>query len=152
MEGVDSMSVYDTVNSLLVHGMAFAKEGDTKTARYYLEQALLELKMAEPKDRDYGQEAKAWLWLGKISEDSGEKRACFQRALEADMGNPEARRELAILPREAEALWLDPQEEDVGTLRELLLAYPTEEMAACLVSTLVNAAGIDVPECIARAA
>lgn len=57
-----------------------------------------------------------------------------------------------ILPREAEALWLDDRNEDVGQLRQFLAPYPPEQMAAYQVSTLVNAAGTDVPECIVKAA
>ncbi len=53
-----------------------------------------------------------------------------------------------ILPREAEATWLGRQLEEGETLTSLLTPYPAEEMEAYVVSTLVNSAKNDFPECI----
>ena len=53
-----------------------------------------------------------------------------------------------ILPREAEATWLDPQVEDQEALTSLLVPFPAEEMDAYVVSTLVNSAKNDFPECM----
>ena len=53
-----------------------------------------------------------------------------------------------ILPREAEATWLDQQVEDQQALTSLLVPYPAEEMEAYVVSTLVNSAKNDFPECL----
>ena len=57
-----------------------------------------------------------------------------------------------ILPREAEEAWLDPDSEDVGALSELLLPYPSDQMNAHEVSTLVNSPRNNSPECIAPVA
>ena len=53
-----------------------------------------------------------------------------------------------ILPMEAEATWLDPQVEDQEALTSLLVPFPAEEMDAYVVSTLVNSAKNDFPECL----
>ena len=53
-----------------------------------------------------------------------------------------------ILPRHTEATWLDPQLEDQEALTSLLTPYPADEMEAYVVSTLVNTAKNDFPECI----
>ncbi len=53
-----------------------------------------------------------------------------------------------ILPRDAETTWLDQSIEDADSLTELLVPYPAEEMEAYIVSTLVNSAKNDFPECI----
>ena len=53
-----------------------------------------------------------------------------------------------ILPKDAETIWLDPKLEDQETLTSLLTPYPAEEMEAYVVSTLVNTAKNDFPECI----
>ncbi|MBI2885696.1 MAG: hypothetical protein HYY02_00655 [Chloroflexi bacterium] len=76
--------------SLLVQGIAWAKEGDKRQARDYLERALLW-------DPDYDQRAKALLWLAKVSDDPQEKRNFLEGALAINLTNPEARQELAIL-------------------------------------------------------
>ena len=57
-----------------------------------------------------------------------------------------------ILPRDAEEAWLDPETEDVGALSELLLPYPSDQMHAHEVSTLVNSPHNNSPECIAPVA
>ena len=57
-----------------------------------------------------------------------------------------------ILPREAEASWLDSKTRDVGAVRELLVPYPAEAMAAYPVSGLVNSVKNDEAACIQRAA
>ncbi len=45
-------------------------------------------------------------------------------------------------------LWLDPGVRDVERLQLLLRRYPAEEMMACPVSTRVNYAAKNSPECI----
>ncbi|MCH8310867.1 MAG: SOS response-associated peptidase [Chloroflexi bacterium] len=54
-----------------------------------------------------------------------------------------------ILPRESEALWLDPDEQDSAMLSELLLPYDSNQMEAYEVSTLVNSPRNNSPELIA---
>ena len=53
-----------------------------------------------------------------------------------------------ILRRDAEDVWLDPKMIDVALLRGMLVPYPTAEMEARQVSTLVNSPQNDSPECI----
>ncbi|MGH7962508.1 MAG: SOS response-associated peptidase [Candidatus Binatia bacterium] len=54
-----------------------------------------------------------------------------------------------ILPREAEALWLDRTVGDPQTLLPLLIPYPDEAMEAYIVSSFVNSPRNDTPTCIA---
>ena len=54
-----------------------------------------------------------------------------------------------ILSRDAEPMWLDPDVQDTEALYELLTPYPSDLMSAYEVSTVVNSAANDVPECIA---
>ena len=56
-----------------------------------------------------------------------------------------------ILPREREELWLDSGVEVPVSLTGILAPYPDEGMDAYEVSTMVNYAGNDGPEVIARA-
>ena len=53
-----------------------------------------------------------------------------------------------ILPRESEALWLDPEEQDTAMLSELLLPYDSDRMEGYEVSTLVNSPRNNFPEVI----
>ena len=54
-----------------------------------------------------------------------------------------------ILTREAEAEWLDHDESDTGSLRELLVPYPPDDMEVYEISALVNSPKNDVPDIIA---
>ena len=54
-----------------------------------------------------------------------------------------------ILPQEAEARWLDPDEQNTAALSEMLLPYDSERMQAYEVSTLVNSPRNNSPELIA---
>ena len=53
-----------------------------------------------------------------------------------------------MLPREAEALWLDRTVEDPQVLLPLLAPYPAKAMEAYAVSPLVNSPRNDTPVCI----
>ncbi len=53
-----------------------------------------------------------------------------------------------ILPKDAEHIWLDPENTDLTDLRGLLVPYPAEQMEATQVSTLVNSPKNDGPGCI----
>ena len=55
----------------------------------------------------------------------------------------------AILPRAHEPAWLDPEQHDPRRLRELLVPYPAELMAAYPVGKGVNLVGTDDPALIA---
>ncbi|MFH1560246.1 MAG: SOS response-associated peptidase [Chloroflexota bacterium] len=56
----------------------------------------------------------------------------------------------AILPREAENLWLAPGEPRASELKELLVPYSASDMEAYQVSALVNSPGNDMPDVMAR--
>ncbi len=53
-----------------------------------------------------------------------------------------------ILPRGLEPLWLEEEIQDAAALASLLTPYPSEDMEAYEVSTLVNSALSDGPELI----
>jgi putative SOS response-associated peptidase YedK len=57
-----------------------------------------------------------------------------------------------ILPREHFGQWLDPDEHEPADLLPLLVPYPADLMAATPVSTRVNDARYDGPECVQPAA
>ena len=57
-----------------------------------------------------------------------------------------------IVPRDAEARWLDPEEQDPAALSDILVPYGGEDMDAYEVSTLVNLARNDTPDVVARVA
>jgi putative SOS response-associated peptidase YedK len=53
-----------------------------------------------------------------------------------------------IVPPDQYGLWLDPRFEDTKRLAKLLQPFPAEGMLAYPVSTLVNNAKNDVPQCV----
>ena len=53
-----------------------------------------------------------------------------------------------IVPRELEALWLDPGVKSERELSEVLRPYPEEELEAYAVAPLVNSPANDRPECV----
>ena len=55
-----------------------------------------------------------------------------------------------ILARDDHATWLDPELTDPDDVQSLLRPYPADHMEAYPVSTRVNRASNDVPECIER--
>ena len=67
-----------------------------------------------------------------------------------DFLSPIHNRMPVILPREMEELWLDSGIEDAVSLTGILTPYPDEGLDAYEVSTMVNYAGNDAPEVIAR--
>jgi putative SOS response-associated peptidase YedK len=54
-----------------------------------------------------------------------------------------------ILPREDYSAWLNPNEIQPADLGDLLRPYPSTELAAYPVSTIVNSPGNDSPACVA---
>lgn len=57
-----------------------------------------------------------------------------------------------ILKPEAYEAWLNPESVDPETLKHLFVPYPSEEMVAYPVSTGVNRAANDSPDCIVQVA
>ena len=82
---------HSNVRDLLTRGVAAAKAGDRKEARFYLEWVLI----AGASD---DQEIEAWLWLAHVSE-GDEKRGYLEEILSRRPAHAQARRELAILDR-----------------------------------------------------
>ncbi len=65
-----------------------------------------------------------------------------------DMVKPVHGRMPVILRREDESAWIDPALTDTDELKKFLMPYPPHLMAAYKVSTMVNSAENDKPECI----
>ena len=80
----------ESVSDLLIYGEAAARTGDREEARTYLEWVLRD-------DADFGQQARAWYGLSRITDDPAGRRDCLENALAADPGHPEARHDLAVL-------------------------------------------------------
>lgn len=80
----------DTTRDLLVRGIAAAKSGDAKEARFYLEWML-------GMDASSEERKEAWFWLSKSASDPKEKRQYLENILVTDLWDGRARRELAIL-------------------------------------------------------
>jgi len=53
-----------------------------------------------------------------------------------------------IIPKEQYGLWLDPRCQDAGELAQLLRPFPSDGLRAYQVSSVVNNARNDVPECV----
>jgi predicted RNA-binding Zn-ribbon protein involved in translation (DUF1610 family) len=80
----------DTARDLLVHGVAAAKGNSRDEARHYLEWVLRT-------DADLEQQAEAWYWLSRITDDPVPKRDCLENVLAITPRHPEARRDIAVL-------------------------------------------------------
>jgi putative SOS response-associated peptidase YedK len=91
----------------------------------------------------------AGLWETWTAPDREEIKTCTIITTEAnELLKPIHDRMLVILPREAEAVWLDPQILEPERLLPLLTPYPAEEMVAYPVSTQVNNPSHDSPGCV----
>ena len=95
----------------------------------------------------------AGLWENWQAPDGSEVKSCTiittePNALVSKLHN----RMPVILPRDAYADWLDPEERKPETLDHYLKPFPAVEMMAYPVSTLVNNPVNDVPEVIRPAA
>ena len=80
----------DTTHDLLVRGIAAAKAGEAKEARFYLERL-------ESFDPTVDEQLDAWYWLSRLCDDPVQKRRYIEDMLANDPGDGRARRELAIL-------------------------------------------------------
>ena len=114
------------------------KEGKTKTPMRII------LKNGEP----FGF---AGLWeTWKSPEDELIRSCTIITTTPNEVMEPIHNRMPVILPRDAEAQWLNVSVTDTGVLRELLVPYAASELEAYEVSTLVNAPRNDVPDVLAR--
>lgn len=77
----------DTTKDLIQQGLTAARVGDIKEARHLLTQATKQM----PENVD------AWLGLAGVVDSLEEKRDCFQKVLELDSSNDEARAGLALV-------------------------------------------------------
>jgi DNA-directed RNA polymerase subunit RPC12/RpoP len=82
------MSDYD--DTLLRHAKIYIKSGELKTARQYLERALISAD-------DHETRCETYFWLSEISEDPVEKRKFLEEVLAIDNTHARARRSLAII-------------------------------------------------------
>ncbi len=80
----------DNASDLLLYGVAAAKANSRDEARNYLEWVLRT-------DADFDQQAEAWYWLSRITDDPKEKRDCLENVLAITPRHPEAQRDMAIL-------------------------------------------------------
>ena len=91
----------------------------------------------------------AGLWDTWIKPEGDELQTFTIITTEAnELVQPVHHRMPVILPQEHEDAWLDPDNRDTQKLTALLKPYPTEEMEAYPVATLVNSPKNDSPECI----
>ena len=86
----------DSARDLLVRGIAAAKAGEEKEARFFLEW-MLDL------DGDLEQKIKAWYWLSKVTTDIKEKRNYLENILANQPFHLLARREIMILDGKLDA-------------------------------------------------
>jgi putative SOS response-associated peptidase YedK len=113
------------------------KEGKKKTPMY------IRLKSQEP----FGF---AGLWETWKSPDGESIHSCtIITTTPNSLMEPIHNRMPVLLPRDAEALWLDRSIEDPARLLPLLIPYPAEAMDAYTVSLAVNSPRTDAPVCIA---
>ena len=80
----------ESARDLLVRGVAAAKAGEAKEARFFLEWVL----RSEP---SADQRTEACLWLSDLSEDAAEKRNWLEEVLAYQPSEARARRKLALL-------------------------------------------------------
>jgi putative SOS response-associated peptidase YedK len=91
----------------------------------------------------------AGLYENWTAPDGQEIRTCTIITIDSnDLVRPIHDRMPVILPEDAEDHWLNPHEHDRVRLQALLQSYPSEEMDAYDVSTVVNNTRHDAPDCI----
>ena len=90
----------------------------------------------------------AGLWE-RWEKHGGPVESCTILTTEAnELMRPIHERMPVILPTDQYGLWLDTRFEDTKKLAKLLRPFPAEGMLAYRVSTLVNNAKNDVPQCV----
>ena len=92
--------------------------------------------------------AMAGIWGRWKSADGVEMRSCAIVTTVANSFMAEIHDRMPVmLTKGAESIWLE-ESNDMAELKELLVPYPSHEMDAHEVSSLVNSVKNDVPECI----
>ncbi len=92
----------------------------------------------------------AGLWEERLSPAGEIIRSCTIVTTSANrLLAPIHHRMPVILPRNLEAVWLDPAVRDTELLQSMLAPYPPEELKLYRVSTLVNSPAHDLPDCVA---
>ncbi len=91
----------------------------------------------------------AGLWERRIDPETSEEQqtCCIITTGPNSLMVPIHDRMPVILPPERWDTWLDPLNDNVATLREFLVPYPAEAMAERRVSTTVNNARHEGPDC-----
>jgi DNA-directed RNA polymerase subunit RPC12/RpoP len=84
------MTYSDSLRDLLVRGIAAAKGGSRKEARFYLDWLLRQ-------DAPQEMQVDAWWWLSQVADDPAEARRCVEEVLARDPAHPQARRAMAVL-------------------------------------------------------
>jgi putative SOS response-associated peptidase YedK len=102
--------------------------------------------------RDGGLFAFAGLWQEWQKEGERLETVCFLTTEPNELVRPIHARMPVILPREGHDLWLDPSVSDPARLKELLRPFPASEMTDRAVSTAVNSARNEGPQCVEPAA
>ena len=91
----------------------------------------------------------AGLWEKWLAPEDEVIESCTILTIDAnDLTQPIHDRMPVILKPEDYDLWLDPQVKAPNLLKPLLRPYPSEEMVAEPVSTKVNKATYDAPDCV----
>jgi putative SOS response-associated peptidase YedK len=93
--------------------------------------------------------AMAGLWEHWVGPDGSEIDTCALLTIEANeiMRSVHDRMPVILSP-DTYDLWLDPEVQDVEIIRPLLRSYPSEAMVAYPVTTHVNNARNDDPQCL----
>lgn len=94
----------------------------------------------------------AGLWEAWRSDDTPVHSCTIITTAPNELVAPIHNRMPVILPPASYTRWLDPAEVQSGSLQDLLVPYPADEMVAYAVSRYVNSPANDDPECIKPAA
>lgn len=97
---------------------------------------------------DGGLFAFAGLWECWLKEGEHLESVCILTTEANELVSPLHTRMPVILPRDAQDLWLDPEQSDLDRLQELLRPFPASAMIVRPVSTAVNNVRNEGPQCV----
>lgn len=99
--------------------------------------------------KDNGFFTMAGLWTTYCKTDGNKLHSCAIITTEANsLMRPIHHRMPVIIPRENEQDWLNPLNNDINILKNLLVPYSSKKMYSYPVSQKVNSVKIDSPDCI----